>query len=248
MIHPRALVAMLALLPTTVQADAVDPHSVQDWVPWQDQPIDVPELGPFDGPALEDQEAIKREVGLALLAYENSLHFCRGETALDIAPAGSWTIGFFIEQSGRTSGVVVNGEARPTVATDECIQATVLAWRFPLLAAPQKLERTWSFGARPVAGSPLPTAQATQLVQDAIYDSRKAKRCFVDYQQATGKLPKLATLRFTLQVDGTPTEVSLDERKLQKSELSGCLEDMLGSLTLPELQEGPQVFVFPFEF
>ncbi len=232
-------------LPLAVLADPVETDLS---APWKDEPIDVPELDFPDGPPLQDQDAIRKAVGRALVAYEDSLHFCREQTARDVAPAGSWTISFLIRRTGHTDRVLVNGSQAPVEDTEACILATAQAWRFPELAAPQQLGRTWTFAARPVPGVPLPTDIATTLVQDAIYDSRAAKNCFAAHQQASGKLPKLATLRFTLQADGTPTDVSLLEKKLRKSELPGCLTDMLSTLALPALEEGPKVFVFPFEF
>ena len=142
----------------------------------------------------------------------------------------------------------VNDIPLPQGDTEACFRATVAAWVFPPLASPMRVDRSWTFAERPVTGVPLTTERATPLIQDAIYDSRGAKRCFIAHKQEHGKLPAVATLHFALQADGTPSDVSMLERKLNKTELPGCLAEVLSELALPALQDGPVIYNFPFEF
>lgn len=251
MLDVRYFIPLLIALPLAALAQSAEPGEVELGEardPWKDQPIDVPELIFPSGPALGDSEAIKREVGRALAAYEDSLHFCRDQTADEVAPAGSWRIAFTIRPGGQVDAVMVDDTQLPQGGTEACFRATVAAWVFPPLASPMRVDRAWTFAERAVPGVPLSTEQATPLIQDAIYDSSAAKRCFIEHKQAEGKLPGIATLSFTLQADGTPADVSMLERKLNKSELPGCLAEALSGLALPALQDGPVIYNFPFEF
>jgi len=97
------------------------------------------------------------------------------------------------------------------------------------------------------AASDLPVSPPLTAIDVMVKSNTGVKRCFFDYQQAEGSLPKRVDVKFTIKPDGDATNIGTTQRKLEGTELESCLIRSIRSITFPPSQKGTTL-TFPFVF